>query len=362
MCDEDTPQIAAVYNPIIDELFTAAKGKGAWLNGNRIHVSNETQLRKCRAFFIPDFTTKRQKNTAHFRDKLYMQCRRLLDTWSPALDWCLVASGKVDVVLSISGNPIRPDAGTLILEEAGGKVTDFYNKPFNELNNGCIVGSNSLIHDQFLELIREDYYAHDHYTQILVINQTFIETMLLDAVEMLVTAIDSRNCSFNHSVNVASYAVSIAKAIGWQGQVLMEIRLGALLHDIGQIFWSDEILHKSGMPLTTEERKTIESHTYKGADLLKDRASLNFVKPYILYHQEWIDGSGYPFGLKGDQIPTEVQIVSIADVYEALRHPREYKKRSAFSSSQAIEIMGEMKGKRWHCELFDAFVEVASNW
>lgn len=164
LCDGGKPQIAVVYNPITDDLFTAAKGRGAWLNGNPIHVSNETQLRKCRAFFIPDFTTKRQRNTAHFRDKLYMQCRRLLDTWSPALDWCLVASGKVDVVLSIAGNPIRPDAGTLILEEAGGKVTDFYNRPFDELNNGCIVGSNSLIHDQLLELIREDYYTHDHYT------------------------------------------------------------------------------------------------------------------------------------------------------------------------------------------------------
>lgn len=199
-------------------------------------------------------------------------------------------------------------------------------------------------------------------TQILVMNETFTETMLLDAVEILVTAIDARNCSFDHSVNVASYAVSIAKALGWQGRALVEIRLGALLHDVGQIFWPDEILLKSGTPLTIEERKTIESHTSKGADLIKDRASLNFVKPYILYHQEWIDGSGYPYGLKGDQIPTEVQIVSIADVFEALHHPREYKKRSAFSSLRAVEIMGEMKGKRWSCELFDAFAEIASNW
>lgn len=199
-------------------------------------------------------------------------------------------------------------------------------------------------------------------THIAVINETFTETTLLDAVEILVSAIDARNCSFGHSVNVAAYAVHIAKAIGWQGKALVEIRLGALLHDVGQIFWPDEILHKSGTPLTVEERKTIESHTYKGADLIKDRASLNFVKPYILYHQEWIDGSGYPYGLKGDEIPTEVQIVSIADVYEALCHPREYKKRLAFSSLQAVEIMGEMKGRRWNCELFDAFAEVASNW
>ena len=164
LCDGDKPQIAVVYNPITADLFTAAKGRGAWLNGNPIHVSMETELRKCRAFFIPDFITKRQRNTAYVRNKLYMQCRRVLDTWSPALDWCLVASGKADVVLSISGYPIRPDAGTLILEEAGGKLTDFSNRPFDGLNDGCIVGSNSLIHDQLLKLIREEYYRHDHYT------------------------------------------------------------------------------------------------------------------------------------------------------------------------------------------------------
>lgn len=199
-------------------------------------------------------------------------------------------------------------------------------------------------------------------TRTTLINETFIEATLLDAVEILVSAIDARNCSFSHSVHVASYSVSIAKAIGWQGQALVEIRLGALLHDIGQIFWPDEILQKTGMPLTTEERKTIESHTYMGADLIKDRESLNFVKPYILYHQEWVDGSGYPYGLKGDEIPTGVQIVSLADVYEALCHPREYKKRAGFSTLQAVEIMGEMKGRRWDCELFDVFAEVASNW
>lgn len=199
-------------------------------------------------------------------------------------------------------------------------------------------------------------------TRTALINETFTETTLLDAVEMLVSAIDARNCSIGHSVNVASYAVTTAKAIGWQQQALVEIHLGALLHDIGQIFWPDEIIQKTGTPLTVEERKTIESHTLMGTELIKGRASLSFVKPYILFHQEWIDGSGYPYGLRGDEIPTGVQIVSLADVYEALCHPREYKKRAAFSSLQAVEIMGEMKGKRWNCELFEVFAEVASIW
>jgi myo-inositol-1(or 4)-monophosphatase len=112
-------------------------------------------LKGSRAFFIPDFTTKREQKTASLRNKLYGQCRRVLDTWSPALDWCLVANGKVDIVVSISDRPIRPDAGTLILEEAGGKVTDFDNSEFNDDNNGRVIGSNSLLHDQLLQLINE---------------------------------------------------------------------------------------------------------------------------------------------------------------------------------------------------------------
>ena len=197
---------------------------------------------------------------------------------------------------------------------------------------------------------------------MIVTTRILAETTLLDVIEVLVSAIDARNCSYGHSVRVASYAVQIAEATGWQDQALEQIRLGALLHDIGQVYWPEEITNKQGIPLTEEERKIIESHTYKGVDLIKDWPSLSFVEPYILYHQEWIDGSGYPFGLKGDELIPEVQIVSLADVYEALSHPRMYKKRCGLSSPEAIEIMSEMKGKRWKGELFDVFVDIAGSW
>ena len=115
---------------------------------------------------------------------------------------------------------------------------------------------------------------------------------LWNAIEALVSAIDARNHSFGHSIRVAAYAVQIAKAIGYHTQTLEQIYLGALLHDIGQIYWPEEILHEHKAPLTEDERKTIESHTYKGADLVTNWPELHFARPYILYHQEWIDGSG----------------------------------------------------------------------
>ena len=159
LCRNNKPEIAVVYNPFTEELYSAIKGEGAKLNGNPLRPARDVTLRGCRAFFIPDFDTKRQKRTAHFRDELYMQCRRLLDTWSPALDWCLVASGKVDLVVALENTSIRPDAGTLILEEAGGIVTDFGGNPFTNQNSGRIVGcSSEVLHRQFLQFSKEVYF------------------------------------------------------------------------------------------------------------------------------------------------------------------------------------------------------------
>jgi len=187
------------------------------------------------------------------------------------------------------------------------------------------------------------------------------ETILLHAVEALVSAIDARNNIEGHSLRVASYAVRIASVAGWSNQVLECIRIGALLHDVGQIYWPGDLLNKQGLPLTHEEQKIIESHTYKGIGLIEHWPVLDFVKPFILCHQEWIDGSGYPCGLRGDEIPVEVQVVSLADVYEALHHPRKYKKRCGFSSLDAVEIMWDMRGKRWNNEIFDIFASVAQD-
>lgn len=195
-----------------------------------------------------------------------------------------------------------------------------------------------------------------------VMREVSTDTILLDAIAALVSAIDGRNCSFGHSVRVASYAICIATAAGWNEPDLSRLRLGALLHDIGQIYWPDELVSKQSTPLTAEERLLIEAHTYKGAQLLEDWPSLAFVKPYVLYHQEWIDGSGYPYGLCGNAIPPEVQIVSLADVYEALRHPRRYRQRAGFSLSDVVAMMKEMRGKRWNAELFDVFATVAEQW
>lgn len=154
------PLLAVVYNPLTEDLFTAIRGNGSWHNGHRLLVSQHSDLEGCRVFFIPDFATKRQSLTMQLRDILYSHCRRVLDTWAPALDWCLVASGEVDLVVTLSESYPEADtsAGMLILTEAGGKITDFSGRSNLAQNKSRLIGSNATpLHDQILLLIKGVY-------------------------------------------------------------------------------------------------------------------------------------------------------------------------------------------------------------
>lgn len=161
---EDQVQMAVVYNPIMEMLYTADSESGALLNKKPLHLcAQTTQLKKSRAFLIPDFETKHCPSTVKLRNGLYQNCRRVLDTWSPALDWCLVASGKADIVVAISGHAILPDAGMFILQKAGGCVTDFQGNPFTGKSQRYLVGSSGIeLHDQMLKLINQHFFTEEY--------------------------------------------------------------------------------------------------------------------------------------------------------------------------------------------------------
>jgi putative nucleotidyltransferase with HDIG domain len=158
-----------------------------------------------------------------------------------------------------------------------------------------------------------------------------------------------------HTHRVTEMAVRFAKYLGMRDEELNHIYRGALLHDIGKMGVSDAVLRKPG-PLTDEERFEMEKHPQFAFEMLKP---ISFLKPAIdipyCHHEKW-DGSGYPRGLKGGQIPLSAQIFSIVDVWDALSHDRYYRK--AWSQEQVVTYLLEQQDKSFNSQIVQAFVKI----
>lgn len=141
---------------------------------------------------------------------------------------------------------------------------------------------------------------------------------------ILANAIETRDrYTRGHVERVAAYAVMLAEHMGWRGKILEDLRMGAILHDIGKIHVPDRILTKSGS-LTDEEWREIKKHPVTGAEMLRDIPYLTMAAPAVRYHHERWDGSGYPEGLAGEAIPPMARIVALADALDALTTARPY--------------------------------------
>lgn len=142
LCKFGQAILGVVYEPISENLYTAEKGHGAFLNGQILKVSATTDVARAVVFVIPDFTTKRQQVTIQLRTAIYQKCRRVLDTWAPALDWCMVASGRADALFLLERQPPRQDIRFLLVEEAGGQITNFESGPVNNATDRFLIASN----------------------------------------------------------------------------------------------------------------------------------------------------------------------------------------------------------------------------
>lgn len=142
---------------------------------------------------------------------------------------------------------------------------------------------------------------------------------------------------FNHTVNVAVLAGIIGLAKGYNRSQIEELGMGALLFDLGMTKVPKELIVKT-TPLTPEERTVVEAHAMDGFNMLRQQHDISLVSAHCsLQHHERFDGSGYPRGLKMDDIHPYAQIVSIADVYDALTSPRAYRNR--YTPNEAIEFL-----------------------
>ena len=163
--------------------------------------------------------------------------------------------------------------------------------------------------------------------------------LVKDLFDVMGEMLGSRdNYTSLHCLRVAALSRRTAKVLGFSSDELEVLELGCLVHDIGKIAIPDDVLLKPGK-FDKKDRRIMNMHPVIGAGFLASRYPDDRLIEIILYHHERLDGSGYPSGLKGDEIPPLVRIVAVADIYEALVAKRPYK--TPFGKEKALQILGE---------------------
>ncbi len=188
-------------------------------------------------------------------------------------------------------------------------------------------------------------------------------TDALDSAESVIRSlaltIEARDpYTIGHCERLANYAVALGERVGLEAEDLRALELGGFLHDLGKIAIPDALLLKSGS-LTAAEFEVMKRHTLVGDALCGELHSLRRVRPIIRGHHERYDGSGYPNGLRGDEIPILAQVMGIVDVYDALTTARPYK--PAWPTARALdELQREARAGRFHADLARAFVDLGA--
>jgi len=184
---------------------------------------------------------------------------------------------------------------------------------------------------------------------------TASEKAFFDTIKVLIQLLDSRDrYTWEHSRQVASYAVKLAGELGMTDIQKYHLRLTGYLHDIGKIHVHSEIVNKKG-PLTEDEFASLKLHPVVGANLLAPITELRKIIPIVYHHHEWYDGSGYPDGLKGEEIPRSARILTVVDGFDAMTSNRPYRK--AQSVEWAVEELIKKKGTQYDPEIVDIFVK-----
>jgi len=183
--------------------------------------------------------------------------------------------------------------------------------------------------------------------------KTKLDKTVLEAIIAFANTIKAKDLyTAEHTEKTVQLAVDIAKELQFDSTQIETVKYAAMIHDLGKIGVSESILRKPGK-LTDEEFKEIKRHPVIGSEILRPLHSLSWVIPSILYHHERIDGKGYPFELKGEQIPIEAKIVALADSFQALTSDRPYRK--AYSLKKAEEIIEEETGTHFDPKVTEAF-------
>jgi cyclic di-GMP phosphodiesterase len=178
-------------------------------------------------------------------------------------------------------------------------------------------------------------------------------------IMMLAVMVDSRDgYTVGHCHRMANYATALGRSLGLSDEDLQTLRRGGFLHDIGMLAIPDSVLRKRG-PLEPEEYELIKSHPAIGDSLCAHLRSLQPVRAIVRHHHERLDGSGYPDGLRGDEIPVVAQIIGLVDVYDAITTQRAY--QHVQPTEHAVETLRDQVRRGWRrddiTELFVTMIE-----
>lgn len=201
--------------------------------------------------------------------------------------------------------------------------------------------TNYILHEQNLTLQKQNTILAkriEESTKNLTKLYEDLRTTYLRTIKALAQAIDARDhYTHSHSENVSRYAVAIAKEMGLSIEDVETVRQASELHDLGKIGIEDKVLLKPAS-LTNEEFGLIKKHPITGAQILEPLTFLSGVVDLVLYHHEHFDGTGYPEGKKGEDIPIGARILHLADAYDAMISARAYRKVPLLREEAITEI------------------------
>ncbi len=185
------------------------------------------------------------------------------------------------------------------------------------------------------------------------------ESLIVGIIRAMINAIDAKDpYTCGHSNRVALMSKRLARQIGLDPLFCERIYMTGLLHDVGKIGIPDSVLQKAGR-LTNEEYDIIKRHPQIGYDILKHLRQFSYVLPGVLHHHESVDGSGYPHGLTGDNIPLEGRIIAVADAYDAMTSTRAYRPSMPFEKAESILLSSS--GTQWDAHIVKAFFAVLND-
>ncbi|MBW1895058.1 MAG: response regulator [Deltaproteobacteria bacterium] len=279
-------------------------------------------------------------------------------------DWMMPEMDGLELVRHIRGRgegkpyvyvillTAKGDKGDIVNALEGG-VDDYIVKPFDpsELRARVNVG------ERMVRLERTLKKYSDGLEKIVRRQTGIIRRTQEETIIRLLTALESRDEETGgHVRRIALFSAILVKAAGWPQDRVYDLRLSAPMHDIGKIGIPDNILRKQGK-LTETEFETIKTHTTIGAEILKDSnlPMLQMAHDIALSHHEKWDGTGYPAGFAGEEIPASARVVALADVYDALSNDRFYRKAS--TEEQVLDIMKKGRGTHFDPYFFDLFID-----